>query len=92
MGVDHGGFDVFVPEAFLEGADVAAVLEEVGGEGVAESVRGDRFVYFCLLRGFADGFLQDAGVKVAALLFDLTPNPSPRGRGGQRADRRCWST
>ena len=44
MGVDHGGFDVLVPEEFLDGADVVAVLEKLGGEGVAEGVRGDGFV------------------------------------------------
>ena len=29
--VDHGGFDFFVAEEFLDGADVVAALEEVGG-------------------------------------------------------------
>ncbi len=38
MGVNHGGFEVFVAEEFLDGADVVAVLEEVGGEGMAEYV------------------------------------------------------
>ena len=27
VGVDHGGFDVFVAEEFLDGADVVAVLQ-----------------------------------------------------------------
>jgi hypothetical protein len=31
VGVDHGGLDVLVPEEFLDGADVVAVLEQVGG-------------------------------------------------------------
>lgn len=47
MSVDHGGFDVFVPEEFLDGADVVASLEEVGGEAVAEGVGCDAFGYFC---------------------------------------------
>ena len=34
MGVDHGGFDIFMSKEFLNGADVVVVLEEVGGEGV----------------------------------------------------------
>ena len=38
MGVDHGGFDVFVTEEFLDGADIVAALEEVGSEGVAEGM------------------------------------------------------
>jgi hypothetical protein len=38
MGVDHGRLDVFVPEQFLNGPDVVPLLQEVGGEGVAEGV------------------------------------------------------
>ena len=38
VGVDHGGRDVPVAEEFLDGAYVVAVLEEVGGKGVAEGV------------------------------------------------------
>ncbi len=34
MGVDHGGADAAVAQEFLDGADVVAVLQEVGGEGV----------------------------------------------------------
>jgi hypothetical protein len=34
--IDHGGFDVLMTERFLYGADIAAVLQQVGGEGMAE--------------------------------------------------------
>ena len=34
MGVDHGGFDILVPQQFLDGADVIAVFQQVGGETV----------------------------------------------------------
>ena len=44
MGVDHRGFDIFVAEEFLDGADVVAALQEVGGEGVAEGVTAVRLV------------------------------------------------
>ena len=40
MGVDHGRGDVLVAEEFLDRAEVAAVLEPVGGEGMAEGVAG----------------------------------------------------
>ena len=43
VGIDHGGGDVVVSEEFLDGADVGTTLEEVGGETVAESVRGGVF-------------------------------------------------
>lgn len=38
VGIDLGGGDVGVAEHGLDGADVGAVHEEVGGEAVAESV------------------------------------------------------
>ena len=66
MRIYHGGFDVFVSEEFLYGADVVAVLEEVGGEGVAEGVGGYRFVYFGKFGGSPNCFLQYARVGVMA--------------------------
>ena len=39
MGVDLGGGDIGVAEHFLDGAEVGAVLEEVGCEGVTQGVR-----------------------------------------------------
>lgn len=39
MGVDLGGEDALVAEHLLDGAEVGSVLDEVGGEGVAESMR-----------------------------------------------------
>jgi hypothetical protein len=38
--IDHGGGDILVAEERLDDADVAAVLEEMGGEGVSEAVTG----------------------------------------------------
>ena len=35
VGVDLGGLDVFVTQQFLDGADVVASFQEVGGEAVA---------------------------------------------------------
>jgi hypothetical protein len=40
VGVDHGGADVAVAEELLDGADVVAAFEEMGGEGVAKGVAG----------------------------------------------------
>jgi hypothetical protein len=57
VGVDHGGFDVFVSEQFLDGADVITVLEEVGSEGVAEGVATDALFDFGKMDGLFDGFL-----------------------------------
>lgn len=41
MGVNHGGFDIFVAQQFLDGADVVAVLQEMSGKTIAEGVATD---------------------------------------------------
>jgi hypothetical protein len=41
MGINHRGFDIFVAEEFLDGADVVAVLQEVSGKGVPKGVTTD---------------------------------------------------
>jgi len=66
VGVDHGGFDVFMAEEFLYGADIVAVLEKMCGEGVAEGVRGNLFIYACVPGGFTNGFLKDTFVEVVS--------------------------
>ena len=58
VGVDHGGFDVFMPKEFLNGPYVIAGLEEMGGKRVAEGVGADSFCYVCLFGGLFDGFLE----------------------------------
>jgi hypothetical protein len=58
VGVNHGGFDIFVTEEFLNGTDVVAVLEQVGGEGVAEGVATAMFRDFGTADGISNGFLD----------------------------------
>jgi len=36
VGIYHCGFDVFVAEEFLDGADVVAALQKVGGEAMPD--------------------------------------------------------
>ena len=67
MGVDHGGFDVFVTEEFLDGADVVAVLEKVGCEGMAEGVAADAFGEVGGSYGLFKCFLESAFVEMVAL-------------------------
>lgn len=55
MGVDLGGADVGVAEERLDRAEVGAVDEEIGGEGMAEGVRGNVFGDAC----DADVFVDD---------------------------------
>lgn len=88
MGVNHGSFDIFVAEQFLDSANVVAVLEQVGGEGVPESMRGNAFFDFGGARGSANSFLQGGFMGVmtpgdASLLIriksgcrkNVLPNP-----------------
>jgi hypothetical protein len=44
VGVDHRGLDVLMAEQLLDGPDVVAVFEQVGGKGVAEGVTAHRLV------------------------------------------------
>src|SRR3954471_11525386 len=69
VGVDLGGGDVGVAEEFLDGADVVAGLEEMGGEGMAEGVATDWFGNLAELDGVADGALEDEFVEMRASLF-----------------------
>jgi len=43
VGVDFGGGDGFVAEHFLDGPEVGTAFDEMGGERVAEGMRGDGF-------------------------------------------------
>ena len=62
VGVDLGGADVGMAEHFLDGPEVSAMIEEVGGEGVPEHVRG----HVLLDIGGAGVVLDDAPDRAAA--------------------------
>ena len=38
MRIDHGGADVVLAQEFLDRPDVVAIVQQVGGKGVTESV------------------------------------------------------
>jgi hypothetical protein len=95
VGGDHGGGDVLVAEEFLDGEDVGAVPEEVGGEGVAERVAGDPLGDGRGEGGVLDGALEHGLVEVvgAALAglgvevgpgagYTPTAKPTPDRRWG----------
>ena len=64
VGIDHGGADIFVAEEFLDGANVVAVFEEMGGERVAEGVATGLFINTGQLDGLFDGTLQNRLMQV----------------------------
>jgi hypothetical protein len=69
VGVDHGGAHVFVAKQFLNGADVVAVFQQVGGEGMPQRVGGDGLLDLCGYGGPADGALNDGFVQVGTANF-----------------------
>jgi hypothetical protein len=64
MGIDHGSRDVRVPEQFLDGADIVAVFQKVGGKRVAEGVAGGAAGDTGLLYGCMNRSLQSLFVAV----------------------------
>jgi hypothetical protein len=64
-----GGGDLGVAEEFLDGADVIAGFEEMGGEGVAEGVAADWFGDLGELDCGTNGALEDLLVEVMAAGF-----------------------
>ncbi len=51
-------------EEFLYGADVVAILEEVGCEGVAEGVGGDGLFVLGEFGGFSNGSLGNGFIEM----------------------------
>ena len=74
VGINHCRFHILVAEESLDSANIMTLLQEVGGEAMAESVRGDVLVdarhFGCISNRRADGaFVQmvaarDAGAGV----------------------------
>ena len=58
MGVDLGGLDTGVAEQFLDGANIGATFEQMGGKAMAKSMARGMFGNAGLLDGSFDGALQ----------------------------------
>jgi hypothetical protein len=69
VGIDLGGGNLGVAEEFLDGADIVAGFEEMGGEGVAEGMATDGFGDLGELDGGADGALEDLFIEMMAAGF-----------------------
>ncbi len=72
VGVDHSGFDVFVPKQFLHGADVVAIFEQGGGEGMPECMGGDTLGNPGLAGGLSNRFLNTGFADVVTALLAAT--------------------
>ena len=55
LGIDLGGRNVRVSQHLLDGVEIRAVFQQMGGKGVAQGVRGD----FCLNSGLLLIVLDD---------------------------------
>ncbi len=67
MGVDHRGGDILVSQQFLDGADVVAILQQVGGEGVPQGMAGCAFADVGSQHGLGHRLLHHRLVQVVAL-------------------------
>ena len=66
MGVDLGGGDIAVPQHRLNRAQVGTIHQQIGGERVAQSVRGDVLSDAGCLSIFTDDSLDRAGSQAAS--------------------------
>lgn len=66
MGVDHCRFEIDMPEQFLDGADIFAGFEEVGGKAVAQGVAGDFLGDAAFADGGGDGGLDRGLVEMVS--------------------------
>ncbi len=64
VGIDHSGAHIFMAEEVLDGPDVVAVFQEMGGETVAEGMRGALFGDSRLPDGGFDGTLGGSGIEM----------------------------
>lgn len=64
--INHCRFDIFMPEQFLNRANVVAILKQVCGKGMAKGVAAHSFVDFGGSGGFFDRFLQSAFAHIPA--------------------------
>jgi hypothetical protein len=92
MGVNHGGLHIFVPEEFLDGPDIIALLEELSRETVPKGMAADVFVEPHHTPCLAHHLLQSTLTQVMAAddprarVFrqtvggkDVLPDPEPTG-------------
>lgn len=66
MGIDQGGAHNFMAQPCLNGTDVRASLEQMGGRTVAQWVGGDRLGEASPVHGPFDGLVDGAGIAVMA--------------------------
>ena len=66
VGIDLGSGDIAMPQHRLDRAQVSAVHQQIGGKGMAQSVRGDMLGDAGCLSIFTDNSLDRAGSQTAS--------------------------
>jgi len=64
VGIDHGGLDATVAEQGLDGADVVATGQQLGGEGMAQRIH--TLLINSVRRGSCTGFIRFLTTKFAS--------------------------
>jgi len=79
MGVDHRRLDALVTQQLLHGPDVIAVQEQVGGEGVPQSVTACMLGDACLVLGLVEGPLEISFMQMVPATLSRPRIPKQRG-------------
>jgi len=97
VGVDHRRPHVLVPQQFLDRLDVAPGLEQVGGEGMPQGMRGHALRDARFPGRLLDGPLQAgrvngmaADLAAAGVHRTLSGGEKIRKRYGQMNSRAAW--
>ncbi len=77
LGVDRGGFEVFMTEQPLDVADVGPAFEHVGGAGVAQQVATALAAHSGLFHPPRDHARNDIGIERAAITGQEQRLPVP---------------
>lgn len=58
MHVDHRRFDITMPQQFLDGSNIKAAFDQVGGKGMTKCAAGDSLCKPRLRHGVSDGMIN----------------------------------
>ena len=64
MRVNHGGFQITVPEQLLDCSNVRARLQQMGGEGMPECMAGHPLDDIGAIGSGSNGFAHGAGMNM----------------------------
>jgi hypothetical protein len=81
VGIDHGGANILVAEQFLDGADIIAILQKMGGERVSEGVATDAFAKSRFLGALFHSALEGGFIEVVSALDTAARVERPFGSG-----------